>query len=91
MNTQVCTATKKTPYELVFGQEPRSSFALMKELYDQGIRDEEDIPDNVTVQNDESVREELGESVVLSDSVASNVEREICSFISMVWNQDELS
>jgi len=22
MNTQVCTATKKTPYELVFGQEP---------------------------------------------------------------------
>ena len=35
-------------------------------------RDEEDIPDNVTVQNDENVMEELGESFVLSDSVASN-------------------
>ncbi|CAG8487715.1 8428_t:CDS:1, partial [Paraglomus occultum] len=50
MNTQVCTATKRTPYERVYGQEPRSGFALMKELYDQGIRDEEDIPDNVTAK-----------------------------------------
>ena len=74
MNTQVCTATKKTPYELVFGQEPRSGFALMKELYDQGIRNKEDIPDNVTVQNSENVREGLGESIVLNDSAASNNE-----------------
>ena len=55
MNTQTCTATGKTPYELVFGQAPRSNFALMKELYDQGIRDEEDIPENVDVQDSESV------------------------------------
>ena len=74
MNTQVCTATKKTPYELVFGQEPCSNFALMKELYDQGIRNEEDIPDNVTVQSSENVREGLGESIVLNDSAASNDE-----------------
>ncbi|CAG8594686.1 7642_t:CDS:2, partial [Paraglomus occultum] len=60
MNTQVCTATKRTPYELVYGQEPHSGFALMKELYDQGIWDEEDIPDNVTVQNYES--DDNGES-----------------------------
>ena len=62
---------------VVFGQEPRSGFALMKELYDQDIRDEEDIPENVTMQNDESIREELGESAVLSDSVASNDENNV--------------
>ena len=61
INTQVCTATKKTPYELVLD---KNLVLVMKELYDQGIRDEEDIPDNVTIQNDENVREELGESVV---------------------------
>ena len=31
----------------------------------------------MTVQNDENVREELGESVVLSDSVASNDENNV--------------
>ncbi|CAG8550192.1 6669_t:CDS:2 [Paraglomus occultum] len=69
------TRTKKTPYELVFGQESRSGFVLMKELYDQGIRDEEDIPDNV--QTDENVREELGESVMLSDDNSDSSAREI--------------
>ena len=60
MNTQTCTATGKTPYELVFGQAPRSNFALMKELYGQGIRDEEDIPDNVGIQDNESVSDGMG-------------------------------
>jgi len=41
MNTQVCTATGRTPYDLVFGQGPRSNYALIKEFYDRGIREEE--------------------------------------------------
>ena len=53
MNTQICTVTGRTPYELVFGQTPRSHYALIKELYDRGIRDEEDIPDNVEIQDSE--------------------------------------
>jgi len=71
MNTQTCTATGKTPYELVFGQAPRSNFALIKELYGQGIRDEEDIPDNVGIQDNESVSD-----VIVVDYGNSNNENE---------------
>jgi len=56
MNTQVCTATGRTPYKLVFGQTPCSHYyalILIKELYDWGIRDKEDIPDNVEIQDNE--------------------------------------
>ena len=46
INTSVST-TGKPPYQLVFGQSPRSDFALMHELAQQGITSEEDIPDGV--------------------------------------------
>ena len=71
MNTQVCTATGRTPYELVFGQGPRSNYALIKEFYDRGIRDEEDIPDNVEVQDDE-YREEIVDTCESNDAGTSN-------------------
>ncbi|CAG8650842.1 6320_t:CDS:1, partial [Paraglomus occultum] len=46
-------------------------------LYDQGIRDEEDIPDNVNVQNYVNIRQGLGESVVLSDDNGESTAHEI--------------
>jgi hypothetical protein len=33
-----------TPYEIVFGQHPRSSIAMFKQLAIQGIVNEEDLP-----------------------------------------------
>jgi hypothetical protein len=71
MNTQVCTATGRTPYELVFGQAPRSNYALIKEVYDQGIRDEEDIPDNVEMQDNED-REEIADACESNDAGTSD-------------------
>jgi hypothetical protein len=44
MNTLVSSTTEKTPYEIVFGQHPRSSIAMFKQLAAQEIVDEEDLP-----------------------------------------------
>ena len=40
MNTSYCRITKHTPYELVFGQKPRSNSALLKDLPMDVIVDE---------------------------------------------------
>jgi hypothetical protein len=37
MNTSVSSTTKTTPYERVFGQNPRSSIATFEQLAAQGI------------------------------------------------------
>lgn len=49
MNISVSSTTKTTPYEVVFGQHPRSSIALIENLSSQGIENEEDLP--IEIQN----------------------------------------
>jgi hypothetical protein len=44
MNTSVSSTTKTTPYEIVFGQHPRSSIAMLEQLATQVIVNEEDLP-----------------------------------------------
>ena len=44
MNTSVSSTTKTTPYEIVFGQHPRSSIAMFEQLATQWIVNEEDLP-----------------------------------------------
>ncbi|CAG8441798.1 14960_t:CDS:2 [Cetraspora pellucida] len=44
MNTQVCKATKATPYQLVFGQEACSNLPIISMLHQQNIIHEENIP-----------------------------------------------
>ncbi|CAG8848244.1 99_t:CDS:1, partial [Racocetra persica] len=44
MNTQVCNATKTTPYQLVFGQDPQADLQIILMLYQQNIVNEENIP-----------------------------------------------
>lgn len=39
INTRTSHTTKKTPYELVFGQKPRSNFHYWKSLYDSSLVD----------------------------------------------------
>ncbi|CAF4594993.1 unnamed protein product, partial [Didymodactylos carnosus] len=44
INTSCAQTTKKSPYEVVFGQKPRSDFEMWKMLSDDGIEDEEQMP-----------------------------------------------
>jgi hypothetical protein len=45
---------KKTPYEIVFGQHPRSSIAMFEELATKEIVNEEDLPIEILDTLDES-------------------------------------
>lgn len=39
INTRTTHTTKKTPYELVFGQKPKSNFHYWKSLHDSALHD----------------------------------------------------
>ena len=49
INTSVSRITSKSPYEVVFGQTPRSDFHILENLAAQGIIYEEDIPEDIPV------------------------------------------
>jgi hypothetical protein len=49
MNNSWYRSHKKTPYELVYGDKPRSNCTLIEELYAKNIYNEEDIPDTIQV------------------------------------------
>ncbi|CAF0963106.1 unnamed protein product [Didymodactylos carnosus] len=44
INTSCAQTTKKPPYEVVFGQKPRSDFEMWRMLSDDGIEDKEQMP-----------------------------------------------
>ena len=54
MNTSVCRGTGKSPYEVVFGQQPLSDIAVLESLADQGILDEENISDDIILTENDS-------------------------------------
>ena len=43
MNTQVCSATGDTPYNIVFGTNPRINRLTLQKLTQMGISNEDDI------------------------------------------------
>jgi hypothetical protein len=45
MNVQTVRATGKSPYSLVFGQDPMCHFSILDDLHQQNIIDEEALPD----------------------------------------------
>lgn len=56
MNTSIAKTTNKTPYEVVFGQRPRSDFEIWKIITESGVEDEEDLPSDIMNQlNNESM------------------------------------
>ena len=50
----VCRVTGKSPYGVVFGQQPYSNIILLENLSAQGILNEEDIPDEIILTKDQS-------------------------------------
>ncbi len=47
INTSIAETTNKTPYEVVFGQQPRSDFEMWKIISESGVEDEENLPNNL--------------------------------------------
>jgi hypothetical protein len=54
MNISICRATNQLPYILVFGTKPRGNCSLISELWAQGIRNEEDIPKEIGIEEVEN-------------------------------------
>jgi hypothetical protein len=54
INTSVSATTKKSPYEVVFGQSPRTHCAELEILADQGIQHEEDATDFFNLETRET-------------------------------------
>ncbi|KAF0445480.1 hypothetical protein F8M41_003156 [Gigaspora margarita] len=52
INLFIYRATNKRPFELVFGHEPCGHCVLIDQLWSQGIRYEENIPDDVQIEDD---------------------------------------
>ena len=46
INTSVTKVINKTPFEIVFGQRPRSDFEMWKSIGESGVEDEENLPND---------------------------------------------
>ena len=55
INTRLSTVTKTTPYQVMFGQEPRSNSDFWKLVQKKEIFDEENLPTPVAYSNDNIV------------------------------------
>jgi len=53
INTRMSSVTKTTPYEVMFGQQPRSDSDFCKLIQQNGIEDEENLPTPVAELNDD--------------------------------------
>ncbi|CAF1560086.1 unnamed protein product, partial [Didymodactylos carnosus] len=53
INTRVSSTTKSTPYEVMFGQSPRSDSGFWKPVSQNGVLDEEDLPSPVVNLDDD--------------------------------------
>ncbi|CAF1433673.1 unnamed protein product [Didymodactylos carnosus] len=47
INTRVSSVTESTPYEVLFGQKPRSDVEFWRVVKENNILDEDDLPGNV--------------------------------------------
>ncbi|CAF2145925.1 unnamed protein product [Rotaria magnacalcarata] len=59
INTSEAQTIGETPYEVVFGQKPRSDFEMWKLLSENGIEDEEKLPREIMEALNENVCSEL--------------------------------
>jgi hypothetical protein len=53
INASVTKVTNKTPFEIVFGQRPRSDFEMWKSINESGIEDEENLPNDLIYEVNE--------------------------------------
>jgi len=70
MNNSICRSTGKTPYELVYGQKPKSNFIWLDILFEQNnnILNEDDILNDVEIEqevNDLDDDQDLDNQVII--------------------------
>ena len=68
MNLSVCRATNKRPFELVFGHEPHGNCVLLDQLWSQGIRYEENIPDDVEIEDCDDIQFDNNEDNIQTEN-----------------------
>ena len=59
MNTTISSATKKSPYEIVYGKQPNGETAWLDHLYKSsadGIIDEDNLPENINIQQSDTLQ-----------------------------------
>ncbi|CAF5026545.1 unnamed protein product, partial [Rotaria sp. Silwood1] len=70
LNTRMSSVTKTTPYEVMFGQQPRSDSDFWKLIQQNGVEDEENLPTPVAELNDElndDLNDDQGDSLIHFD------------------------
>ncbi|CAF1150067.1 unnamed protein product [Didymodactylos carnosus] len=70
MNTSLSRAVNTTPFEIVFGQKPRTDCVFWKTVSEQGITDETDLPSDAL---DVSTGDDGNDYVDINDSDSGNI------------------
>ncbi|CAG8553696.1 7035_t:CDS:2, partial [Racocetra fulgida] len=73
MNLSVCRATNKRPFELVFDHEPRGNYVLIDQLWSQGVRYEENIPDDVQIEYYDDIQFDDNEEESIQKSLLNDM------------------
>ncbi|CAF2691319.1 unnamed protein product [Rotaria sp. Silwood2] len=73
INTRKSTVTKATPYEIMFGQRPRSDSDFWKLVQEAGIEDEENLPIPVDESNDNMIDDALDNPIDINAHIDTEV------------------
>ncbi|CAF4463262.1 unnamed protein product [Rotaria sp. Silwood2] len=73
INTRVSSITKTAPYQVMFGQPPRSDSEFWKLVEQNGIADEEDLPTLVAESDGETMYNKQFDSINSTDVLGSDV------------------
>ncbi|CAF3196073.1 unnamed protein product [Rotaria socialis] len=73
LNTRKSTVTKATPYEVMFGQQPRSDSDFWKLVHQSGIDDEEDLPTPIDELNDDLIEDRDDNPINLDEVVDTDI------------------
>ncbi|CAF2061660.1 unnamed protein product [Rotaria magnacalcarata] len=73
LNTRRSTVTKATPYEVMFGQRPRSDSEFWKLVHEAGIDDEENLPTPVDEINNDMIDDTPDDAVNANQDIDNDV------------------
>jgi transposase InsO family protein len=73
INTRISTVTKKTPYEVMFGQAPRSDSDFWKIVRENGIEDEEHLPTQVDDLEDDLINNQIVDPINFDNGIDNDV------------------
>ncbi|CAF1429135.1 unnamed protein product [Rotaria sordida] len=87
INTRKSDVTKTTPYEVMFGQAPRSDSDYWKLVKQNGIDNEDDLPTPVAQSKDDSTDDKSMNSNDLKDDKSINLDDDLDEEVVQLVNQ----